>query len=229
MILYNKEKNESVKDYIYRNIKNNIMFLELKPGDLISESDLANILDVSRTPVREVLIRLKGENLIEVKPQTGTYVSLIDWRLIEDGIFIRDNLEKQALKEACKNFSKEALLKMEKYILEQQVICKKEDNLLVFHELDNKFHKLIFSEIGRQNVWQIISNASNHYNRMRLLNEMNNNKEDLIQQHIKYFEIIKDKKIDEVDCVIYTHIEEPINNWKNLIKNNIDISKYVRL
>lgn len=228
MILYEKQKNETVKDYIYKNIKNNIMFLDLKPGDILSESELANKLEVSRTPIREVLIRLKEENLIEVKPQSGTYVSLIDTRLIDDAIFIRSNLEKQALNEACKNFPKEALLKMEKYILEQQLICKKKDNFLEFHRLDNKFHKLIFSAIGRENVWEIISNASNHYNRMRLLDEMNIDKNNLIEQHIKYFEIIKNKKIDDVEYVILLHIKEPIKHWELLMKNNSDIANYIK-
>ena len=95
MILYEKKGNETGKDYAYRVLKDNIMSLELRPGELLSELDLAQKLQVSRTPIREVLIKLKSEKLIEVKPQTGTYVSLIDWKLIEQAIFMRYNLEKK--------------------------------------------------------------------------------------------------------------------------------------
>ncbi|WP_250277895.1 GntR family transcriptional regulator [[Clostridium] colinum] len=228
MILYNKEKNETTKEYVYKNLKNNIMFLELKPGALLSESDLANILNVSRTPVREVLIKLKEENLIEVKPQLGTYVSLIDKNLINDAIFIRQNLEKEVLHLACKKFSKNGLLKLEKYIMEQQLICKKDNNFLDFHELDNKFHRLIFEEVEKANVWKVICNISTHYNRIRLLDEMNESKDNLIQQHIKYFEIIKDGKMSEVDDIIYSHIVEPVSSWENLIINNKEIANYIR-
>ena len=52
------------------------MSLELKPGELLSEVELSEKLNISRTPIREVLMRLKNEHLIEVKPQSGTYVSL---------------------------------------------------------------------------------------------------------------------------------------------------------
>ena len=117
MIIYEKLDKETGKDYVYRVLKDNIMCLELKPGELLSESELAKKLNVSRTPIREVLIKLKAEKLIEVKPQAGTYVSLIDRNLIEEAIFIRYNLEKEALKEACESFSEDILMEWKRVYL----------------------------------------------------------------------------------------------------------------
>ena len=74
MIFYEKKHKETGKEYAYRVLKDNIMSLELKPGELLSESELSEKLNISRTPIREVIMRLKGEHLIEVKPQAGTYV-----------------------------------------------------------------------------------------------------------------------------------------------------------
>ena len=88
MRLYEKKYKETGKDYAYRVLKDNIMSIQLKPGDLLSESDLSQKLNISRTPIREVLMRLKSEHLIEVKPQSGTYISLIDWNLIEEAVFM---------------------------------------------------------------------------------------------------------------------------------------------
>ena len=70
MILYEKKEKESRKEYAYRILKENIMSLELKPGELLSEVELSEKLNISRTPIREVLMRLKNEHLIEVKPQS---------------------------------------------------------------------------------------------------------------------------------------------------------------
>lgn len=195
MILYDKLDKETGKDYVYRVLKDNIMCLELKPGELLSESDLAKKLNVSRTPIREVLIKLKAEKLIEVKPQAGTYVSLIDWNLIEEAIFIRYNLEKEALREACENFSEDTLMEMEKCLFAQNLIAQKGDNLLEFHNLDKEFHKLLFVGINKTNVWESICNISTHYNRMRLLAEMKLNKAFLVDQHITYLDIIKNKTL----------------------------------
>ena len=87
MIFYEKKQKETGKEYAYRVLKGNIMSLELKPGELLSESDLSEKLNISRTPIREIIMILKGEHLIEVKPQAGTYVSLIDRELIDEAIF----------------------------------------------------------------------------------------------------------------------------------------------
>ena len=193
MILYNKLNKETGKEYVYRVLKNNIMCLELKPGELVSESDLANKMNVSRTPIREVLIRLKAEKLIEVKPQAGTYVSLIDWNIIEEAIFMRYNLEKEALKEACEYFPEDILMEMEKSLFAQKLIIDKSDNLIEFHNLDNEFHRLLFEGIKKSNVWEAICNISTHYNRMRLLAEMKIHKEFIIEQHEIYLDIIKNK------------------------------------
>ena len=83
LILYEKKEEESKKEYAYRILKENIMSLELKPGELLSEVELSEKLNISRTPIREVIMRLKNEHLIEVKPQSGTYVSLIDLNLLK--------------------------------------------------------------------------------------------------------------------------------------------------
>ena len=198
MILYDKLDKETGKDYVYRVLKDNIMCLELKPGELLSESDLAKKLNVSRTPIREVLIKLKAEKLIEVKPQAGTYVSLIDWNLIEEAIFIRYNLEKEALREACENFSEDILMEMEKCLFAQKLVAQKGNNLLEFHNLDKEYHRLLFVGINKSNVWESICNISTHYNRMRLLAEMKLNKEFLVDQHITYLNILKNKTVREL-------------------------------
>ena len=114
MILYEKLNKETSKEYAYRVLKDNIMSLELKPGDLLSETELSKVLNLSRTPIREVIMKLKSEYLIEVKPQSGTYVAKIDWNLIDEAIFMRYFLEKEVLKEACINFNENNLIDMEK-------------------------------------------------------------------------------------------------------------------
>lgn len=227
MILYEKMDKETGKDYVYRVLKDNIMCLELKPGELLSESDLAKKLQVSRTPIREVLIKLKGEKLIEVKPQAGTYVSLIDWKIIKEAIFMRYNLEREALKEACDNFSEEALMDMEKCIFAQKLIANKANNVLEFHNLDKEFHELLFKGIEKNNIWEAICNISTHYNRMRLLAEMNLKKEFIVDQHETYLHIIKDKRRDIIDEVVSKHIKSPVEKWDKLIEENSDIASYI--
>ena len=72
-----------------------------------------------------------------------------------------------------------------------------------------------------------ICNISTHYNRMRLLAEMKLNKEFLVDQHITYLDIIKNKDSNIIDEVVSHHIKEPVGQWKKLIKEESEISKYI--
>ncbi len=105
---------ENNKDYSYRIIKEGIMSLELQPGKAISEIELAEALHLSRTPIREVMAKLREEYLVEVFPQVGTYVSKIKPQLVEEASFMRYYLEKEILKLACESFPYENLLELEK-------------------------------------------------------------------------------------------------------------------
>ena len=172
MILYEKKEKEKGKDYAYRVLKDNIMTLNLKPGELLSEADLSEKLGISRTPIREVLMRLKNEHLIEVKPQTGTYISLIDSNMIEQAVFMRYTLEKEVLKELCNGVSDEILMELEKNLFAQKLVANKVDSAIQFHELDQEFHELLFKGANKGDIWNSILNISTHYNRMRLLIEL---------------------------------------------------------
>ena len=77
LILIEKEPQETVREYAYRVLYQNIMTLKLPPGTAMSEQELSGILQVSRTPVREAFIRLAQKGLLEVLPQRGTFVSAL--------------------------------------------------------------------------------------------------------------------------------------------------------
>ena len=107
-----KHEYENSKNYIYRILKANIMSLFLKPGEKISEAELQEIFKTSRSPIREALVKLEKENLIEIFPQKGTKVSLIDLNLVDDTLFMRKILESEVMKLVLEsNLNKEILLK----------------------------------------------------------------------------------------------------------------------
>ena len=191
------------------------MTLNLKPGELLSEADLSEKLGISRTPIREVLMRLKNEHLIEVKPQTGTYISLIDANLIEEAMFMRYTLEKEKLKTVSNNINDNLLMELEKNLFARKLIANRDDSAIEFHKLDKKFHQLLFEGSNKKNIWNSILNISTHYNRMRLLFEMQANKEEIINQHEEYLNIIKNKSLDDIDRIVTKHIKGKAKEWLN--------------
>lgn len=227
MILYDKKEKENNKDYAYRVLKDNIMNLNLKPGELLSESDLSEKLGISRTPIREVLMRLKNEYLIEVKPQTGTYISLIDINMVEQGLFMRYTLEREVMREACNNISDEILMELEKNLFAQKLIAKTSNSAIEFHKLDQEFHALLFKGTNKSDIWNCILNMSTHYNRMRLLIELKNEKKKNIEDHEIYLQLIKNKSSEGLDDIMLSHIKKSTNDLLRIAEEN-DLMQYLK-
>ena len=207
---------ESNKDFSYRVIKEGIMSLELRPGQEISEIELAEALQISRTPIREVMTKLREENLVEVIPQVGTYVSKIHLKLIDEAAFMRFTLEKEVLKLSCESFPEDKLLELKKNVAIQEVLLRQKGEERDFHKLDTEFHHLIFQGNNKENVWAAITRLSTHYNRMRVLYELENQFNEAVVQHKKIITMIENKEIDQVEKILSEHIVEPINQWGKL-------------
>ena len=77
-----------------------IVRLEMAPGSAISEKDICARFDVSRTPVREALQRLAEEDLVDIFPHSGTWVSRISFALAEEGFVLRRALEVESVRKA---------------------------------------------------------------------------------------------------------------------------------
>ncbi|HEY5584730.1 MAG TPA: GntR family transcriptional regulator [Ruminiclostridium sp.] len=158
-----------LKEVIYLEIKNKILNLDYKPGKMISETEISELLKVSRTPVREVFIRLSYEKLINIYPQKGTFVSLIDLPFVRESVYMRNLLESQIIHEIVDNQIKELPQEVKKNIRMQKDLVENAGTITEFLELDNDFHRAIFKTVNHATIWDIISTTRIHYNRFRVL------------------------------------------------------------
>jgi DNA-binding GntR family transcriptional regulator len=171
-------------------------------------------------------MRLKEEHLIMVRPQIGTYVSLIDRQLVDEAFFMRYHLEKEVLRMACRNFPEESLMELEKNLVSQKRIFGKQEKELEFHKLDIEFHGLIFNGLNFPDVWNSILKISTHYNRLRLLFEIKFSNKDLIEHHEEFFNAIKDKDTETVEILLEKHFNRPKESWKNLFNELSEYRQY---
>ncbi|WML54484.1 GntR family transcriptional regulator [Neobacillus sp. PS3-12] len=211
---------ENNKDYSYRVVKEAIMSLELQPGKSLSEIELAEALNLSRTPIREVMAKLREEHLVEVFPQVGTYISKIKPQLVEEASFMRFYLEKEVLKLACESFPYENLLELKKNVALQKELIGHKGVEQEFHKLDTNFHHIIYQGNKKENVWAAITRLSTHYNRVRLLSEIEQSFERAIAQHERFIQIIENKEVQKVDEVVKEHILDPIKTWEVLYSDD---------
>ncbi|TDG00246.1 GntR family transcriptional regulator [Paenibacillus piri] len=197
----------SNRDYAYEIVKSNILNLKLEPGTMISEKDIAEKLQVSRTPTREAFIKLAEEDLIVIYPQKGSYVSLIDLDQVEEARFVRQNMEVAVLKLACETFTENDLLELEA-IVSQQKIYSQHKNHEKLHELDELFHQTIFVKCGKQRTWSFIQQMLSHYKRFRnLVLAVYFDWETIILQHTRIIEHISARNFEMAEQELRQHVK----------------------
>src|SRR3954469_7454992 len=91
----------SARDQAYVALRAAIVGAQLEPGRRLSENQLAELIGVSRTPVRDALARLRDERLVAIVPQLGTFVTYIDEEAVADAHFVREALEVGAVRIAA--------------------------------------------------------------------------------------------------------------------------------
>lgn len=204
--LENKE-NLSMKNYVYKILKKNILELRLKPGKNLRKEEIAENLQVSRTPIREAFLKLAEEALIDVYPQRGTYVSYIDLDNVEEAKFMRQTLEKAVVKLACNLLTEDVLFKLRTNIKLQEMTSSQSDFLNFFRH-DNNFHKILFDSCHKSNIWNAMDQMSNHLNRFRILSlkEKFNSKE-LIEEHLDIYKALENQDEEKVEKIMKEHIE----------------------
>jgi DNA-binding GntR family transcriptional regulator len=161
-------QNRTVQDSVYTSLRKSIINLNLIPGREISEKEIALKYKVSRTPVREAFIHLADEGLVQVLPQRGTVVSLIDFARVEQEFFLRESLEMAVLEPFIKKSRPEHFIALEQ-LLKLQMDAIDSDNYIKFVDHDDSFHRTFF-EIAEQGLsWEVLTSMSGHYHRVRLL------------------------------------------------------------
>lgn len=94
---------------IYNELKRRIVEMEYKPGEALNEKQLIEEFGVSRTPVREALLKLSQNGLVDLKPRVGTYVSQVDLKAVKHAYEVKKNLEGLAAEMAALRASEEEI------------------------------------------------------------------------------------------------------------------------
>lgn len=202
---------------VYGKLKENIQFLEMKPGTKIVESDLAKEFGVSRTPVREALKRLEEERFIDIYPQRGTYVSKIDFTVVKEMAYMRHILETDVLRDLCekkipvRRAVEENLLMME--------LALKNSDYESYIKQDALFHRTLFEVGGHAVLWDTIAGFLAHYTRILVLDMMlPDNLAASYQSHVKITESIEMGNQEELDRIMAVHHDHEMTEADRKLK-----------
>ena len=209
MKLLERLPRETGRDYALRNIKENIINLELAPGSQISENELAAEMGLSRTPVREALIELSRVRIIEIHPQKKSTVPLIDYDLVEESRFMRNLLECAVVELDCEMAGPVDLERLSANIRLQKFYL---DNYYTneLMTLDNQFHGILFEVAKKTQIFALMQNISIHFDRVRsmALSSVKNLK--IVQDHVNLVDAIERRDPASAKALM----EEHLNRYK---------------
>jgi DNA-binding GntR family transcriptional regulator len=153
---------------IYGDLRSELVSLRRRPGEAISEAEIALAYGVSRTPVREAILKLSDEGLVEIFPQSGIFVSRIPLAALPEAIIIRKALEETTARLAAEHASSSQILNLHS-ILERQREAEAVDDREAFHQADEMFHATIADVAKYPGIWTLIQQVKVHVDRYRRL------------------------------------------------------------
>ena len=203
----------------YDRLKKDIMTFALKPGDPVSAAKLAERYEVSRTPAREALVKLQTEGLIDIFPQSKSVISKVNVQRVRQEWYIRKTLELGMVDTFFKNVTAkdiEAMKKNAKRLVEVTKQPRTHETSYEYMCADYDFHAVSYYAAGEYLAAEVIKNTATHYDRFRLLVDLDNvYRTRTVSDHDRLIELVEKrdkegyaKALEEHLCHIITDIDD---------------------
>lgn len=158
----------SLAQKVYLSLKDAILTLTFRPGEILRKPEICAELGVSRSPVAEAVARLASEALVDVVPQAGTFVARFSMEEIREGAFLREALEVAAIELVARSITEDQLVQLRRNLRVQEALIADGDTS-GFHQLDAQMHELILSFTGFRRLPMLSETSWVHVNRARQL------------------------------------------------------------
>lgn len=157
----------SIGTQLHRHLRGAIIRGELRPGQALSESEIAKQYETSRQPVREAFIKLAEERLVVILPQRGTFVVKISVADVLDARFVREAIEVAVAEEAATSAPPSAIQDLRDLIAQQSKVAPGLNQ--EFLVLDEEFHRTIALSVRRTYAWRMVESIKAQMDRIRYL------------------------------------------------------------
>jgi len=190
---------------VVRALRDDIVTMVLKPGDVISESDIAGRYGVSRQPVREAFIRLAQQGLLLIRPKRATVVKKISPEGVRQSRFIRESIEVEIIRRVAAQAGDEAVAVLNALIREQEEAAQADDTRR-FHPLDELFHRSLARLAGVEYAWQLIDDHKMQLDRVRYLTLGLSSKQRAVSEHKTIVAAVARGDMAEAEAAMRDHL-----------------------
>jgi DNA-binding GntR family transcriptional regulator len=200
------DRDRQAAPQVFERLRKMITSLELPPGSPLSRNALAEQFGVSSTPIRDALMRLEEEGLVEVFPQYATVVSRIDIGQAQQAHFLRRALELEIVKDLALEPSGQFVDELNGTVALQQKFARAGD-FEKFMAADNDFHQQFYVATGNQGLWDLVRSRSGHIDRLRRLHLPTPGKaQDIVRHHRLIVKAIGANQPDDAQRHLRKHL-----------------------
>lgn len=213
------QRDRQAAPQLYEALRDRIVSLRLAPGTVLSRNKLAATFDVSQTPVREALLRLTEEHLVDVFPQSSTRVSLISVEFAHEAHFLRRSIELELVRELAIKPDVQ-LVKDLTFQVERQKVLRDAKDYTSFAESDQLFHRIMYTWTGKEALWKLVRSRSGDLDRVRRLHLPIMDKPDrIIEDHQRIVQAVAEGNPEGAQKALREHLSETPEYIANIQKD----------
>jgi DNA-binding GntR family transcriptional regulator len=210
----------SIRERVYLYIKDLILDGEFKTGDRLVERELAERLNISRTPIREALFRLESQGFVKTVPRKGVIVADISEKEIIEVFTILSSLEVLAVKLAVQKLDDETKRKFTSCIKKVEE-CLQNKNEVDFSDLHSELNYLLYSSAKNTKLYEILSGLSDYIRAFAKKGYQKAGRaEQSMEEHLKIMEAIVNKESDMSEYLTKIHIENSKKAYVEAVKKS---------
>jgi len=196
------ERHQTLREKILEMIRDAILKGTMKPGERVSEPELAERFGISRTPIREAFRQLESEGYLEVIPRKGAVVASLSERDIEEFYAIKIILEGFAAKMAAEKLSEKDIERLESINERLQKIADDGD-VKSFFRVHNEFHDLFIKAAGNDKLYEMINQLVMRFKRLRLASLSQPGRMEIsVEEHRNMIEAFKNHDGERADSLV---------------------------
>lgn len=195
-------QHQTLREKILENIRDAILKGELKPGERVSEPDIAERYGISRTPIREAFRQLESEGYLTVIPRKGAVVAKHSEKDIEEFYSIKSVLEGYAAQLAAEKMTTKDIDKLESINTRLEKLSKGKD-VKTFFRAHNEFHEYFIRAAGNQKLMELIQQLLKKFEYLRIASlSLPGRMELSVQEHKKIIQAFRNNDGHTADLLV---------------------------
>ena len=201
------EHPQQLAQLAYKALKDCILTGHLKPGDIVYEMALAKELSISRTPVREALLELSSQGLVEILPRKGIRIKYFTEQDVHEVCEIRELIELAIVEGVARKGAGRSLKRLEA-VMEQQQYAMENGDMVKFLDADRLFHLALTGLTDNRRLRKILENLGDLIHVMGKEGLTREGRaEEVLVEHMKVVDCIRKGKISETKEALHLHLK----------------------